>query len=125
MPRKRGRPPIYTETAQHPAYIALRMPRPIEARLRQEATAQQRTMTAILLSAQAFAWEHAGDAEELGQARTALKRLQRQYAALEKRYEARRVQAKADKKARAALEWERDHAQAMALVAWERLEILG
>jgi hypothetical protein len=101
------------------------MPRPIEARLRADAATQQCTMTDILLAALTFAWEHAGDGEELAQARQALRKAGQKYTALEKRYEARRVQAKADKKARAQLEEERDHAKAMAAFAAERLAILG
>jgi hypothetical protein len=52
MKRGRGRPPVYTDTTQHPALVALRIPRALETRLRQEATEQQRA--SIMASATPF-----------------------------------------------------------------------
>jgi hypothetical protein len=99
------------------------MPRPIEARLRADAAAQQRTMTDILLAALAFAWEHAGAVEELAQTRKVLWKAEQRCARLQRRTEAQRIQAKTDKKARADLEWERDATWAALRGAREELTI--
>jgi chromosome segregation ATPase len=103
--------------------VALRLPRPLEARLRADAATQQRTMTDIIVYALAFAWEHAGAVEELAQTRKALRQVEQQYARLQKRIEALCAQVTADKKERARLVEERDRAYAMACFAQERLTV--
>ena len=86
MKRGRGRPPVYENATQQPTLVALRIPRPLEARLRQEASEGGRTMTDILLQSLVFRWEHANAAEELSLARQQLSELQRQYTVLEERH---------------------------------------
>jgi hypothetical protein len=59
MKRGRGRPPVYENATQQPALVALRIPKALEARLRQEASEHGRTMTDIVLQSLMFRWEHA------------------------------------------------------------------
>src|SRR5438128_12186203 len=86
MKRERGRPPVYADATQQPALMALRIPRALEARLRQEASEHDHTMTHILLQALVFRWEHANAPDELAQVREQLSQLQREHKALEGRH---------------------------------------
>jgi septal ring factor EnvC (AmiA/AmiB activator) len=127
MKRGRGRPPIYTDTTQQPALVALRIPRSLETRLRHAAAEQGRTMTDILLQALVAQWEHPHAAADLAETQAQLATLKRQYAALERKSDRlaqrRRTQAAADKRERARLEKERDQADAHVRMMHERLTV--
>jgi len=88
MRLKRGRPVRYSDPADAPALLAVRIPRPLEARLRQEAAEDHHTMTDILLGALAFFWDHSGAVDAIADTQKALARLEHQHAALEKQYTA-------------------------------------
>src|SRR5262249_11894849 len=77
MKRGRGRPPVYEDARQQPALVALRIPRALEARLRQEAADSGCTMTSLLLHALVFHWEHAHDGEALDLAHRQIAKLER------------------------------------------------
>jgi chromosome segregation ATPase len=66
--------------------VALRIPRALEARLRQEAAEGGRTLTDILLQALVFRWEHTHAVEELPLTREQLAQLQKEHKALEGRH---------------------------------------
>src|SRR5215510_7211051 len=82
MKRGRGRPPVYENAEQQPALVALRIPRALEARLRQEATERGCTLTSLLLHALVFHWEHAHDEEALDLAHQQIAKLERHSARL-------------------------------------------
>jgi hypothetical protein len=124
MKRGRGRPPVYTDATQQPVLMALRIPRALETRLRQEAAEQGRSMTDILLQALVAQWEHPQAAAELAETQAALvetqaqlSTLKRQYATLERRSarltKQRRTQAAADKKERTRLAEELEVAEGL------------
>lgn len=116
--RKRGRPPVYTDPSKHPVQLAIRVPRVLEIRLRQEATTQQRTMTDIMLHALTFFWAHARDAEELTRTRKAVARLERRTTTLEMQLTALRASNATLKRALRRVTRERDTAQQ----AYEKLK---
>jgi len=140
MKRGRGRPRVYENATQQPVLVALRIPRPLEARLRQDAAEQGRTLTEILLQALVAQWEHPHAAADLAemqaqlakrerqyatQERTHHKQAERKYARLKQRHKALRVQAAADKKERARLVKEREQAEAHARWMYERMTVIS
>ena len=105
MTRPRGRPKKYPDETQQPALVALRLPRPLEARLRHEAREQGRTLTDMLRAALLAHWDHPTAAADLVAARVQLTRLERRYARLAQRYKAVKEERSRLTKALDLAEW--------------------
>src|SRR4029453_3217136 len=85
MKRGRGRPPVYTNTTDRPALVALRIPRTLEMRLRHESAESGGTLKDLLLYSLMAQGEPPNVAAELVETQAQLATLKRQYAALEQK----------------------------------------
>jgi hypothetical protein len=118
---------VYKNADQQPALVALRMPRALEARLRDEAAESGRTLTDLLLQSLVMRWEHPTAAADLVETEAQLATLTRQYVALERKStrltQQRRSQAATDKKERRRLTEELAMAEAHMRLMHEQLTV--